>query len=84
MVEIHLYGKLRRLAPNSRAAEDTVIRIEPEEGESLRSLLTRAGISIEELYHISSTATCSRPITRWRRGCNIPRLKRMSGIGSTM
>ena len=52
MVEIHLYGKLRRLAPNSRAAEDTVIHIEPEEGESLRALLTRAGVPIEELYHI--------------------------------
>ena len=52
MVEIHLYGKLRRLVPNSRAAEDTVIRLEPEEDETIQSMLRRAGVPIEELYHI--------------------------------
>jgi len=52
MVEIYLYGKLRRLVPASRATEDTVIRIRSEGGESLQSLLRRAGVPIEELYHI--------------------------------
>ncbi len=52
MVEIHLYGKLRRLVPGARAAEETVIHLEPQAGETVMMLLRRAGIPLEELYHV--------------------------------
>ncbi|MBN1486234.1 MAG: hypothetical protein JW981_01255 [Anaerolineae bacterium] len=56
-VEIHLYGKLRRLVPESRATEETVIHTAPCPGESVISLLMRIGVPLEELYHIFLNGT---------------------------
>jgi len=52
MVEIHLFGKLRQYAENKDGLNDHVIRIYPQEGDTITSLLDRAGISKEELYSI--------------------------------
>jgi hypothetical protein len=52
MVEIHLYGKLRRYAKNTKAAEDDVIKISPQSDETIESLLSRAGIASEDIYSI--------------------------------
>ncbi len=52
MVEIHLFGKLRRYAANTDAAEDYVIRMSPAADETVRSILARVGISAEEIYSI--------------------------------
>jgi hypothetical protein len=52
MVEIHLFGKLRRYAENPGAAKDYVIRIPPEADETVESILARAGISIEDINSI--------------------------------
>ncbi|UCE53075.1 MAG: hypothetical protein JSV31_28105 [Desulfobacterales bacterium] len=52
MVEIHLYGKLRRYAKNTKAAEDYVIKISPQADDTVESLLSRTGITSEDIYSI--------------------------------
>ncbi len=52
MVEIHLFGKLREYAPKPDEETDCVIRISPQSDETIASLLTRLGISIEDVYSI--------------------------------
>ncbi|MBN1262503.1 MAG: hypothetical protein JXB35_17615 [Anaerolineae bacterium] len=57
MVEIHLYGKLRRLVAGAGAGEETIIRLAPLPGESVMALLERAGVPQEELYHVFLNGT---------------------------
>ncbi len=52
MIEIHLYGKLRRYAPETLIEKGTAIRMHPEPGETLETLLKRLQIPIEEIYSI--------------------------------
>ncbi len=50
MVEIHLYGKLRRRAQDTRVGQ--VMKVEPQPDETIASLLTRVGIPVDEIYHV--------------------------------
>ena len=52
MVEIHLYGKLRRYAKKSHSDGDTVIRLSPQSDETIEMLLTRLEIPVDEIYSI--------------------------------
>ena len=52
MIEIYLYGKLRRYAKNTQANHESVIKIEIQPDETIESLLARVGISVDEIYHI--------------------------------
>lgn len=52
MVEIHLFGKLRRYAEKTDGENNGVIRITPRDYETIESLLARAGIATEEIYTI--------------------------------
>jgi hypothetical protein len=52
MVEIHLYGNLRRYVPDTPANRGAVLNVKFEPDETLESLLKRVGISVDELYHI--------------------------------
>ncbi len=52
MIEIHLYGKLRRYAKDNSPSRESVIWIESQPDETVESLLTRVGISIDEVYSI--------------------------------
>jgi hypothetical protein len=52
MTEIHLYGKLRRYAPDATLTSDNVIRLDPEPGETLEALLKRLQIPVKEIYSI--------------------------------
>jgi len=52
MVEIHLFGKLRRYAQNTDAGDDYVIKVSPRADETIESLLGRVEISTEEIYSI--------------------------------
>jgi hypothetical protein len=52
MVEVHLYGSLRRYAPDSQPDRESVVRLEPQSGETVRTALERLGISPAEVYHI--------------------------------
>jgi hypothetical protein len=52
MVEIHLYGKLRRHAPDARVSGESVVHLEPRADETVRTALERVGIAPDEVYHI--------------------------------
>jgi len=52
MVEVHLYGKLRRHAPDARASSESVVQLEPRPGETVRGVLERVGIPREDVCHI--------------------------------
>lgn len=52
MIEIHLYGKLRLYFRDSIYREGDVLRVSPGPGETLTSLLARAGISTDDVYSL--------------------------------
>lgn len=52
MINVHLYGKLRQYASDARASEASVVRLEPREEETVRSVLQRIGISRDEICHV--------------------------------
>jgi hypothetical protein len=52
MVEIHLYGKLRRHAEHCRPIEDCVVMVVDGSGDTLESVLAEAGIPVDEINHI--------------------------------
>jgi len=52
MVEIRIYGKLRRFAQDIPTDSDNVIRLSPEPDETLDQLLARLDIPVEEIYSI--------------------------------
>ena len=52
MVEIHLYGKLRRYAEDYRPGRDTVVLLEPGAVDSLGALLERLSVPADEINHI--------------------------------
>lgn len=52
MVEIHLYGRLRRYAADPRPDRESVVRLDARPGETVGTLLERLGIPPAEAYHI--------------------------------
>jgi len=52
MVEIHLYGKLRRHKKETTGIGDNRMTMSSESDETLATLLARAGIPSEEVYSI--------------------------------
>ena len=52
MLEIHLYGSLRRHAPDPRPDQESVARLESQPRETVGTILERLGISPDEIYHI--------------------------------
>lgn len=63
MVEVHLYGKLRRYTPDPRPDRDCVVRFTPGPGETIEMLLQRLGIPSTEIGHVflngTLLATCN-------------------------
>ena len=49
MIDVHLYGHLRKIVPGSKANEDTILLIESEEGESFQDLVERLGFEISNI-----------------------------------
>ena len=52
MVEIHLFGKLRRYAQKSDQESAHVIQVSPQSDETIALLLDRVGIALEDVYSI--------------------------------
>lgn len=52
MVEIRIYGKLRRYAKDMPTAGDNVIRVDTEPDETLEMLLAKLDIPVNEIYSI--------------------------------
>jgi len=49
MIEVHLYGRLRRIAAQTAATSDSVVRVPPEGADTVRAVAARLGIAEEEL-----------------------------------
>lgn len=49
MIEVHLYGKLRRFTDNQDPSRDSIINIPVNNGDSIESIVQRIGIPPEEL-----------------------------------
>jgi molybdopterin converting factor small subunit len=49
LIEVHLYGKLRRFAEQKSATEDSIIFIEPRDKNTIRGTITRLGIPFSEI-----------------------------------
>ena len=49
MIEIHLYGKLRRFADEQHPASDSVVRAPVREGDTIWGVLERLGVPMEEV-----------------------------------
>ena len=65
MVEIRLYGKLRRYANDS---PDSIIRLSSESNETLENLLKRLGIPLDDIYsifHNSKLLAARSGMARW-------------------
>lgn len=52
MIDIYMYGKLRRYAKDSKASSDSVIHIQADEEETVGSVLGKIGIDHEEISSI--------------------------------
>jgi len=57
MVEVHLYGSLRRYAADPRPDRESVVRLAPQPGEAVGTLLERLGIPPAEIGHIFLNGT---------------------------
>ena len=49
MIEVHLYGQLRRMVPGSTASEDTIIHIESRENENFHHFIQRIGLDHDKI-----------------------------------
>ncbi len=49
MIDVHLYGKLRRFTGDSDPRRDAVLSMEVEGGETISDIIGRIGIPPEEL-----------------------------------
>ena len=52
MVEIHLYGNLRHYDRKSGSKYEGITLLEPDQHETIASLLAQAGIPVDEIQHI--------------------------------
>ena len=70
MVDIRVFGKLRRFVKELEARHDNLMRIELQPDETLQQLLARLEIPIEEIYTIflNSKLLATRTLIAYRMG----------------
>jgi len=49
LIEMHLYGKLRRFSDSSDPRRESIIYVPLEEGDTIRDVIERIGIPLDEL-----------------------------------
>lgn len=49
MIEVHLYGKLRRFSEQKSPLRESIVFVDFSEGNSIRSVVERVGIPLDEL-----------------------------------
>lgn len=49
MIEVHLYGKLRRFSEQKSPVKDSIMFVEVFDGDSINCIVSRLGIPISEL-----------------------------------
>jgi hypothetical protein len=68
MINIHLYGKLRRYAGDDNPGGDSILHLDEIKNETLEMLLQRAGLDIEDIYTIflnSKLLTTHNSMAQW-------------------
>jgi hypothetical protein len=70
MVDIRLFGKLRRFVKEPEAGHYILMRVAPQPEETLEQLLARIGIPIDEIYTIflNYKLLASRSLMAYRMG----------------
>lgn len=74
MVEIHLYGKIRKYADGFSPASNHILSLELGTGETLESLLARVGIPDNEINHIFLNAKLLVSRSRAARMFDLPQV----------
>ncbi len=49
MIEVHLYGKLRRFAEQTDSSSASIVRVPPGDGATLLDVILQIGIPLEDL-----------------------------------
>jgi len=49
LIEVHLYGKLRRFTDNLDPTRDSLVNLPVEEGDTIEDIIRRIGIPNEEI-----------------------------------
>ena len=49
MIEVHLYGKLRRFSENQGPRRESIVHVPVEEGDTIMDIIERIGIPINEI-----------------------------------
>ena len=49
MIEVHLYGKLRRFTDNQNPSQDSIVNVPVKDGSSIEDIVRGIGIPLEEL-----------------------------------
>ena len=70
MVDIRVFGKLRRFVKEFEARRDDRVRVELQPEETLRQLLARLEIPVDEIYTIflNSKLLATRTLIAYRMG----------------
>jgi len=70
MIEIRLYGKLRKACENKAIQDTGVMHLPPERDETIASVLDRAGIAVSDVYSLFLNArllAARSNMARWLR-----------------
>ena len=49
MIEVHLYGKLRRFTDNQDPAKDSTVNVPVKQGDTIEGIIRRIGMPLEEI-----------------------------------
>jgi hypothetical protein len=68
MIDVHLYGKLRALAPSQALNADFGLHVPVNNGDTIANVLTRLGIAPDAVAHLFLNHEYSGPHRRVRDG----------------
>ena len=70
MVDIRVFGKIRRFVKELEAGHENLMRVELQPEETLQQLLARLGIPVDEIYTIflNSKLLATRTLIAYRMG----------------
>jgi hypothetical protein len=80
MIELHLYGRFRRLAPNADVAGESVVFMPVEEGDTIEEIVRRLGIDPDDLSHLFLNAEYSGIRRRVKSGDRLGIFPREMGL----
>ena len=49
MIEVHLYGKLRRFTDNQDPAKDSIVNVPVKQGDTIEDIIRHIGMPLEEI-----------------------------------